>query len=442
MKWKAIWVCTVNLSYTSMRENILHFIWKHQYYKVTQAITDLGDSIQVLKQGNHNHDAGPDFEQARLNIGDVEWNGDVEIHVKSSDWNLHNHQYDPAYNKVILHVVWQKDKDVKRKDGTILPTLELKPLVEEKLLSNVDSLMNNLKSIGCSNQLLSVPDIVISDVIQRSLIKRLERKAEVALKELQISNGDWAEVAYRLFMRQMGMKVNEKSFYELALRVPYKLVNKYSHSLLSVEALLFGVSGLLETSKEDDYVRKLKKEFKFLEHKHIIDKQLSSQLWKFLRLRPSNFPTLRLAQSASLLTSSVSIFELFMSFSKVEDLVNKLKLNPSYYWNNHYRFGKESKGKAPAMGKNSTDLLLLNVVAPLLTAYGLTIDNNTYIDKALKITESLKPEKNRIIREWHSVEIIPRNGAESQGLIELYNEGCLKKKCLNCGIGYNILKSQ
>lgn len=424
-----------------MRENILHFIWKHQYYKVAQAVTDLGDVVQVLNQGNHNNDAGPDFEQGKLKIGEVEWNGDVEIHVKSSDWNTHNHQHDPAYNKVILHVVWLKDKDVKRHDNTVLPTLELMPLVDQKLLSKVDSLINNLTSIGCSNLLPNVPEIVVSEVIQRSLIKRLERKAEVALKELHDSNGDWAEVAYRLFMSQMGMKVNAISFYELALKVPYKLVNKYSHSLPSVEALLFGVSGLLEASKEDDYVKELKEEFKFLAYKHNLVNHQTPQLWKFLRLRPSNFPTLRLAQTASLMVHPLPIFELFTEFSKVEDLVANLKLIPSSYWSTHYKFGKESKGEVPPMGKNSADLLLLNVVAPLLTAYGLTVDDQTYIDKALKITESLKPEKNRIIKDWNSVEIVPRNGAESQGLIELYNESCLKKKCLKCGIGYNILKS-
>lgn len=423
-----------------MRENILHFIWQHQYYNFTQAVTYSGDSIQILHQGNQNNNAGPDFEQAKINIGKVEWNGDVEIHLKSSDWKAHKHQFDKSYNRVVLHVVWEHDKEVRREDGTFLPTLVIKELVDNELLHKVDGLINSIEPIPCLSQIHKISKITLIDTIQRALISRLERKSEMVLVELETTKGDWAEVAYRLIMRQMGMKVNGDSFYDLAELVPYKLIRKYSHSQMSLEALLFGVSGLLKMAKDDEYTQFLKGEYAFLIQKHQLLNELKPQQWKFMRLRPSNFPTLRLAQTAALLAQTTNIFELFTSFSDAKEFTRGFELTTSDYWKSHYRFCKLSKKKVPDFGKSSVDLLLLNVVAPLLVAYSKKTDDQVYLNKAIVITEQVKSEKNRIIRQWETVDIHPKNGAESQGLIELYNEHCAAKKCLNCGIGYSILK--
>lgn len=423
-----------------MRENILHFIWQHQYYNFTQAVTYSGDSIQILHQGNQNNNAGPDFEQAKINIGKVEWNGDVEIHLKSSDWKAHKHQFDKSYNRVVLHVVWEHDKEVRREDGTFLPTLVIKELVDNELLHKVDGLINSIESIPCLSQIHKISKITLIDTIQRVLISRLERKSEMVLVELETTKGDWAEVAYRLLMRQMGMKVNGDSFYDLAELVPYKLIRKYSHSQMSLEALLFGVSGLLKMAKDDEYTQFLKGEYAFLNQKHQLLNELKPQQWKFMRLRPSNFPTLRLAQTAALLAQTTNIFEIFTSFSDAKEFTRGFELTTSDYWKSHYRFCKLSKKKVPDFGKSSVDLLLLNVVAPLLVAYSKKTDDQVYLNKAIVITEQVKSEKNRIIRQWEKVDIHPKNGAESQGLIELYNEHCAAKKCLNCGIGYSILK--
>lgn len=423
-----------------MRENILHFIWQHQYYNFTQAVTYSGDSIQILHQGNQNNNAGPDFEQAKINIGKVEWNGDVEIHLKSSDWKAHKHQFDKSYNRVVLHVVWEHDKEVRREDGTFLPTLVIKELVDNELLHKVDGLINSIEPIPCLSQIHKISKITLIDTIQRVLISRLERKSEMVLVELETAKGDWAEVAYRLLMRQMGMKVNGDSFYDLAELVPYKLIRKYSHSQMSLEALLFGVSGLLKMAKDDEYTQFLKGEYAFLNQKHQLLNELKPQQWKFMRLRPSNFPTLRLAQTAALLAQTTNIFELFTSFSDAKEFTRGFELTTSDYWKSHYRFCKLSKKKVPDFGKSSVDLLLLNVVAPLLVAYSKKTDDQVYLNKAIVITEQVKSEKNRIIRQWETVDIHPNNGAESQGLIELYNEHCAAKKCLNCGIGYSILK--
>ncbi len=424
-----------------MRENILHFIWQHQYYNVANTILNTGSAVQIMQQGLHNSNAGPDFSQAKIKIEEVEWNGDVEIHVNSSDWYRHKHQHDKAYNRVILHVVWQMDKEVLREDKTPMPTLVLKKLVDKGLLDKVDTLINSIETISCSTQLNTVSDIVIVDNIQRLLVKRLERKAEIVLQELRYAKGDWAEVAYKLFMRQMGMKINGDAFYDLAELIPYRLIRKYHQSLKSIEALLFGGSGFLLANSKDEYALELKKEYAFLAHKHNLNKQLAPQQWKFMRLRPSNFPTLRLAQAASLLAKKTHIFEMFTEFNDAKTLESTLNFITSNYWSTHYRFEKEANGKVPLFGKTSMDLLFLNVVSPLLAAYAIYVDNQNYIDKALRLIEHIKPEKNKITKEWNKVGITAKNGGESQGLIELYNESCNKKACLTCGIGFSILKN-
>lgn len=422
-----------------MQENILHFIWQCQYFSFTEAKTTEGELVQVLHQGIHNTNAGPDFSQAKVKVGDVEWNGDVEIHVNSMDWATHQHHTDEAYNKVVLHVVWQANGDVFRKDGTPLPTLELKNLVDDDLMNRALGLIESIDLIPCSTQIDKVSEFTVLETIHRALVKRLERKAQVVMKELSASQGDWSEVAYRLLMRQMGMKINGDPFYNLAELVPYKLLRKYKHSTEPLEAILFGASGLLNSSKGDEYVEKLRKEYDYIAHKHTLTKKLNTQQWKFLRLRPSNFPTLRIAQVASIIRCPDNIFESLVEFKNINELMNRLKVKTSLYWNSHYRFGAEANQPVPSIGKMSIELILLNVVAPLLAAYSLHISDNSYMDKAVALMEALKPEKNRIIKRWSEINIKPENGAESQGLIELFNEHCQQKACLTCGIGYKLL---
>ncbi len=420
-----------------MREEILHFIWVHQYYKIGKAITLDQFPVHVINTGKPHTDAGPDFEQAKINIDTVEWNGDVEIHIKSSDWNAHRHQQDKAYNKVILHVVWQHDKPIFREDGTQPPTLELNTLVSKTLLEKVNILLDSISPIACSSQIGSVPAIILTDTIQRAFIKRLERKAELITHELKNAKGDWDEVAYRIFMKQMGMKVNSEAFYELALAIPYSIIRKYAHSLFKIEALLFGASGMLPVSFKDEYMIELEKEYNFLAHKHSLKKTINPVMWKFLRLRPANFPTLRMAQAASMLANSNSIFGLF---TEKTTHLKSIKWQVSNYWKTHYKFGEKTIKQVPNLGVGSIDLLLINVVAPLLTAYSKSIDNEEFIDNAVKLLTQIKPEKNRITRVWKELFIEAKNAGESQGLIELFNENCHHKKCLNCGIGFNLLK--
>ncbi len=419
-----------------MREQILHFIWEHQYYDIGKGFTQDNLPIQVIKTGKPHINAGPDFEQAKLLIGKVEWNGDVEIHIKSSDWDAHKHQLDKAYNKVVLHVVWVNDKLVKREDGTFMPTLVLQPIVQADVLEKAETLLGSLAPVPCATQILAVPNIIITNEIQRTLIKRLARKAAIITTELIEAKGNWNEVTYRVFMRQMGMKVNSNAFYDLALIIPYALIRKYAHSVFQIESLLFGASGLL-TNSNDDYAIELGKEYEFLTHKHKIKRQLNAENWKFLRLRPANFPTLRLAQAAAILASPEALFDIFI---EQEALQIKLQCNPSSYWKKHYKFGVKANGKVPTLGKASIDLIGINVVAPVLTAYSKSIQNDEYIQQALALLEQLKPEQNKIIRIWEGLSVKAANAGESQGLIELYNENCSNKTCLTCGIGFNLIK--
>lgn len=421
-----------------MREEILHFIWQHQYFAIGKAKTVEGEPIQVLHPGFHNSNAGPDFEQARIKIGEVVWSGDIEIHIGSSDWSAHKHHQDETYNKVVLHVVWEHNGKAMRKDGTELPALELKEMVDVELLKRANTLLENISPIPCSTQIKVVPELVVLESIHRALVLRLERKAQAVLDELTLSKGDWSEAAYRLLMRQMGMKINGEPFYELAKAVPYKLIRKYKSGPKQMEALLFGASGLLSNSKEDVYVVQLKKEFMFLKHKHGLRKHLAPEQWKFMRLRPANFPTLRIAQVVSILSTNIDVFEL-LSESSSKELLEFLKVKPSAYWQKHYRLGVEAKTRVPSIGKSSIDLIVLNVVAPLLAAYSLHISDYSFMEKAVQLMEGLKPETNRIIRQWNQLGVKPKNGAESQGLIELYNEHCQQKACLTCGIGFKLL---
>lgn len=422
-----------------MQEKLLNFIWQHQLYSAKQLKTTEGEAIQLIKSGFINENAGPDFLHACIKIGAVTWNGAVEIHINSNDWDTHGHQNDKAYNKVILHVVWKHTKEVKRQDNTLIPTLELAPIVPFSFIEKAEHLLNNLEPIACASQIHNVNAITRTQEIERKLIERLERKASHVLQLLAINKGDWSETVYQSLMKQMGMKVNSHAFETLATKLPYRLIKKYAEKTLQVEALLFGVAGLLPKSSLDNYEANIIKEFEFLKIKHSITYLMEAQQWKFLRLRPANFPTLRLAQAASILASKQSLFEHLVAFKNSKELMSYLKGVPSEYWSSHYRFGKVSNTQIGGMGTTALHLLLLNVAAPLLVAYSIHAGNQSYMEKALHVMQSLPPEKNKITRAWAKMDVLANTGAESQGLIELFNENCKEKKCLSCGIGFAVV---
>lgn len=422
-----------------MNELLLHVIWNYQFFQKSNLQTAHGETVNILKQGNYNTNAGPDFLHARICIGETEWNGHVEIHVLSSGWNAHKHQEDNAYQNVVLHVVWENDKDINRPDGTPLPVLELKQIVNPKLLENYKGLVQNNSPIPCSSQLSSVASITRWSAVEQALVQRLEKKSGKVLQWLKEANDDWEETAFQLLAQNFGMKINAEPFYLAAKTIPIKTIRKHLNNLSQMEALLFGQAGML-LSAGDDYVRTLKKEYEFLKHKYSLEQKVNVVQWKFLRLRPASFPTIRMAQLAALLQSVKSLWSSLMEINNFKEAEKLFAIETSPYWKEHYRFGKKSARPIPAFGKDIRNNILINTLTPLWAAYGKAKDEPEWMEKALTLLQHIPSEKNRITRLYETLDWKSKTAFDSQGLIELHNEMCMQRKCLDCAVGISLLK--
>ncbi|QHV99463.1 DUF2851 family protein [Spirosoma endbachense] len=430
-----------------MPEAFLYFLWQYQYFTKNNLITTDGESVQVLHPGFRNLDAGPDFFNARLLINDVEWVGTVEMHTHTSDWLAHHHQDDRAYDNVILHVVWQDDRAatgrrVDRANGAPLPTLECISITAPALIDRFKTLADSMDAIPCAGLFRSVQPLRVTAMLDKAMLQRLERKAAGVRLVFEQTKGDWEETAYRLLAINMGFKVNAEPMAQLSRAVPLKALLKHRDVLVQAEAMLFGTAGMLDTSEEpDDYVRMLQREYRFLSAKYdLADKQVAEHAWKWGRMRPANFPTLRLAQFARLLTHHASLFSLFVGNDDAQLLLKAFQLVPSDYWQLHYRFGKPTGKTVPTLGINSASTIVINAVVPLLAAYAHHRGQPAFLDRAIALLEQLPPEKNRLTDGWEELGLCMRTAFDSQAAIELYNEFCSVKKCLNCQIGAGILK--
>ncbi|MCU0368550.1 MAG: DUF2851 family protein [Cyclobacteriaceae bacterium] len=425
-----------------MNESFLHYLWQFQYFDKKDLKTTAGESISIRKQGMLNSDAGPDFYQASIVIDGIEWAGTVEVHVNSSAWYAHQHDSDKAYDNVILHLVWEEDKRVMREDGTRLPTLALKGRVDENLLNEYRKLIHSASVIPCEKSFINIDNHIKVSMVERALMQRLESKAKQVIKALDHNKGDWEETTYQLFAAGFGFKVNKEPFAQLARALPYKIIQKNVNNLLQVEALLFGQAGMLPTKSKDEYITGLFKEFNFLEKKYsLAQAQLNLSQWKFLRLRPANFPTLRIAQFAGFLSANKNLFSQCIEAQDTNALVRLFKISPSEYWQQHYRFGKKSKEPVHDLGEASIHLLIINVVAPLLVAYGKAKDDWSLVDRAVRLLTDIPAEKNRITKLYDDLGYKCKSAIDSQGLIELYQNFCQRRQCLNCAIGASFLKS-
>ncbi|GAB3723798.1 DUF2851 family protein [Spirosoma lituiforme] len=429
-----------------MPEAFLYFIWQYQYFTRNNLITTDGDVVQILHTGFRNHNAGPDFTNARLLIADVEWVGTVEMHIRTSDWLAHRHQHDRAYDNVILHVVWQDDRAihsrrVDRADGMSLPTLEIGPLVDPGLLTRYLGLRESPDAIPCASQFKSVSPLRLTSMLDKAMMQRLERKAAGVQEIVKQTNGDWEEAAYQLLAANMGFKINADPMAQLSRAVPLKSILKHRDVLVQAEAMLFGTAGLLPDDEPDDYVRALQREYRFLSAKYLLaGKQIMPHAWKWGRLRPANFPTLRLAQFACLLTRQASLFSLFVGTTEIDRLVKTLQITPSAYWQTHYRFGKETEKGAPALGQSAAENIVINTVVPLLAAYAHHRGQPAYIDRAITLLEQLPSEKNHLTENWETLGLGIRTAFDSQAAIELHNEFCSQKKCLSCQVGAALVR--
>lgn len=424
-----------------MNESFLHYIWQFQYFNKQELRCSTGEEIIVVNPGLKNTHAGPDFYNAKLKLGNMEWAGSVEIHIYSSGWREHRHQDDAAYENVVLHVVWEEDEKIYRKDGTLLPTLELKSRVASSFLLQYKRIVHSRNRIPCANAIQHVPDVIKVSMLDKALMARLEKKAETILQALERNNGDWEETCYQILCRNFGFKVNTDPFLQLAQSLPYKILMKHGDRLEQIEALLFGQAGFLKETINDAYYLLLRREYTLLRKKYNLGaKQMNKAQWRFLRLRPANFPTIRLAQLSSVLFNQKNMFSRIISITSWKELMPAFSVKPSAYWLHHYQFFKKQDKEIPALGRMSIENIVINSIVPMMVAYGKSKDDQRYIDRAVQLLEETPSEENNILRSWEDLGIVSKTAFDSQALIELHNNFCIRRRCLDCNIGFFLLQ--
>jgi hypothetical protein len=426
-----------------MKEDFLHYVWRYQKFDTNELETSDSASVKTIKTGFAHSNSGPDFQQAKILIDEMEWNGAVEIHIKSSDWNRHNHQEDPNYENVVLHVVWKNDEPIKHPDGSKIPTIELKDRIDYDLIEKYQKLQGSQNEIPCAGHWADISDLHKAEMLEKALVERLHQKSEKARTHFEEGSQNWDQASFFMLLSAMGFKVNQHPFERLAEILPYQLIKKYSSSIFQLEALLFGASGFLAQDFEDEYPNKLKKEWEFLSHKHkaTLGSAMNLHEWRFLRLRPANFPTIRLAELAQILHVFPSLFDAFVIDLDLKTLQKRFKVKVSDYWLNHYQFDKESKFRNKQFGQNSIKTLIINCIPPLLALYANSVGEEKYMDKAISLLNDIKEEKNYITKKFADLGEELKSAFDSQAMIQLHNEYCQPKKCLNCSIGLSILKA-
>jgi len=423
----------------TVKEDLLHFLWRTRRFDQTGLTTTEGDPLEILHPGEHNTHAGADFSNARLRIGETTWAGNVEMHLKSSDWLRHKHQHDRAYGNVILHVVLDDDRPIRREDGGLIPCLEMKKRVPQHLAATYQKLLHNEHWIPCQHFFHSVPDMTKNLWLDRLLVERLEQKTDAIRTTLLQNGNDWEETFYQFIARNFGLKVNAGPFEALAKSLPQKILARHKEDLQQVEALLFGQAGLLGADHGEDYPDKLKNEYLFFQKKYALQ-PLDPVVWKFLRLHPGNFPTIRLAQFARLVCRSAHLFSQILEVKNQADIERLFEVKLDGYWLTHYTFGTVSPKRNKSLGKDTIRLLTINTIAPFLFFYGKMRGEEDLKDRALQLLEALPPEKNSILAGWEKLGVEAKSAYRTQALLQLKNVHCDRKQCLTCAIGGAILK--
>ena len=395
--------------------------------------------LEIVSFGMHNTNAGPDFFNGKIKIGQTLWAGNIELHINSSDWKKHKHSSDKSYDNVVLHVVFNNDLEILDKNGYAIPTLELKDLIDANLIDKYEDLIESKDWIPCANQINTIDDFTIQSWISRLAIERLERKSDEIRSTLEGNNNHWEETFYQYLFKYFGVKINALPFELLARNTSLKIIEKHNE-LLSIEALLYGQAGYLNDSINDEYFDRLKKEYNFLKSKFKLT-SLDKSLWKLLRLRPSNFPTIRIAQLADLLSRETRLFSKVIEADSVKEIQQLFQVKASGYWSNHYQFGTEVKeSRVKGVGINTINSIIINVIVPFTFVYGKSKQNEALIDKSLVLLENINAENNSIIKNWNELGLKSTNAMHSQSLLELMNSYCSQKKCLNCSIGNKLLQ--
>ncbi len=423
-----------------MKEDFLHYVWEFKKFEVGKFYTSNNEILHIKKQGSHNLNSGPDFFNAQIELDGQLWAGNVEIHIKSSDWYAHGHQTDPAYDSVILHVVWEHDADIFRNDGSKIPTFVLKEHVPESTLAHYQSLFSKDKKwINCENDFEWVDDFTIENWLERLYFERLQKKESLFLKELNDSQNHWESLLFRMLCKNFGLRVNGDSFFSIAKSMDFSVVKKCSHDRQELEALLMGQAGLLEGHTEDWYFKLLQKNYIYIKHKHKLSNENVISP-KFFRLRPPNFPTLRLAQLSMLYFQHENLFSKIVAAKSSADFYKLFSIHASDYWNTHYNFGICSLERKKKISKSFIDLLIINTVIPLKFCYAVQ-QGRDISEELLNLASEIASEENEIVKKFNSLRQTSKNALQSQALLQLKNEYCDKNKCLQCVIGNAIINS-
>lgn len=417
-----------------MNERLLQFIWQFQYFNKQQLFTEEGDSLLIIQPGTFNRNQGPDFLNASVKIGSTVWAGNIELHVNASDWYRHRHGNDTNYNNVILHVVWNADMELEK-----FATFSLKERVPKVLLDRYQSLMQASLQQACTPFLPVLTDIGWTAWKERLVAERLTRKSEKVFNLLKATNQHWEEVFWQMLAANFGIKVNAEAFETMATSVPVTILAKHKNQIHQLEALLLGQCNLLNGEYEDAYPKMLQREYHFLQKKYQLVK--STVLPHFLRMRPANFPTLRLAQLAMLVNQSSHLFSKVREMDDVQQVKQLLNVTANDYWHYHYRFDEAGDFKEKRLGNQMIENIIINTITVVLFAYGLYTKHEESKIKALNWLQQLEEEKNAITKQWMASEISNRSAFDSQALIELTNNYCSQQKCLDCSVGNKILSS-
>jgi len=419
-----------------MTERLLQYIWQFQYFNQSELLTIEEEPIQVIHPGIYNTNQGPDFTDAKIKIGNTIWAGSVELHINSSHWKNHKHTGDANYKNVILHVVWQHDADL----GLPFSTLVLQDRVSTFLLSKYNELMNAGSFIPCEKNVHQVNELTWISWKERVLIERLQKRSLLVFDHLKKNNNHWEETFWWLLAKNFGVKINSGAFEKIAQSVPINILAKHKNQIHQLEALLFGQAGLLKNDFNEDYPALLQKEYRFLKNKYKLQKAEAPLF--FLRMRPANFPTLRLAQLAMLVHNSSHLFSSVKESASITAVQKLLNVTANDYWHYHYVFDELSTFKRKHLGNQMMENIMINTVIPVLFAYGTYHKEDLYKDRALQWLTEIAAEKNSITKGFDLLEIENKSAFDSQALLELKNEYCSKKKCLDCAIGNKLLRER
>lgn len=421
-----------------MREDFLYHLWKFRKFKTEDLKTSDGEIIAILHPGFQNELAGPDFFNAKIRIGDQLWAGNVEMHLKSSDWYAHSHEIDPAYDNIILHVVWEHDVEIYRKNETVIPSLILKDKVDDAVLQSYNDLLEtNHFKINCEKHFGEFSDFQIQHWLERLFFERLEKKSGLILDLLSKTGNNWEAVLFVLLARSFGSKVNADAFMNMALSLNFKIVQKLASNQFSLEALFLGQAGLLRNT--DQYAKELAEEYAFLKHKFSLENEFITSP-QFFRLRPDNFPNIRLAQLAAYYSENKNIFQELINAKEIQSIRDLFKVRISEYWQSHYNFGKTHSQKDKKLSAAFVDLIIINCIVPLKHCYSQHVGNQDESSVQNIICE-VRSEKNAIIKLFNQLRPKTATTAmHSQALVQLKNNYCDLNKCLQCELGTSLLR--